>query len=188
MGIFAEIVAAVHLGKPNASFYARCFAPLFHIPRTVLLLLDNVVASYCLLVHVSSTLCSCIRCLLVHALVLPCHALCFDDGSIIKRMDQYFPLLRAVANEVAGFDDLTTRAKTVSAYAGIKYCKVPQGASSMQSGLACRFVCNVSRRTVPVLPRSVIILTTPPKRSVHTALQKPCRDRSFTFVGGVVNG
>lgn len=46
---------------------------------------------------------------------------------MIRRVDQYFPLRRVVANEVAGFDDMTTQAKAVSACAGIKYSQAAQG-------------------------------------------------------------
>lgn len=58
----------------------------------------------------------------------------------------------------------------------------------MQSGLACSLFCNFSCGAIPLSPRSVIILTTPQKRSVHAVLQKPCRERSFTFMGGLANG
>lgn len=63
---------------------------------------------------------------------MPC--VLINGGSMIKRVDQYFSSCRAVAKEAVGFGDVTTRAKAVSACAGIKYRQVTQGIVERSAG------------------------------------------------------
>lgn len=90
-----------------------------------------------------------------------------------------FPALCAVANEVADFDDVITRATQCQRRqcARIKYRQVAQGIveRNPSSHVACSAIFlagHCKKRYYPA------------KRSVHAA----CRERSSTFVGGLVNG